>query len=463
MAGSEIVTQKTETGGSGERVTLAAVALSAALAPLNSTMIAVALPKIVEDLDASYASATWLVTAYLVVMASTQPLAGKLGDSMGRRRLILGGLMLFGVVSAGAAAAPNVWVALVFRIGQALAVSLTLSNGVAVMRQVVPAHRRGRTFGMVDAVMGLSAAAGPFIGGLLITTIDWRAIFAINVPVVLVALALAWKSLPRDSRAGIWEGFDYRGALLLPATLVSVAFFFLSLSRGGAIAVTTVAGLAAVALGAALFRLELAHSDPVLQPRLFKIRGFAAPSAGVATSNLAMYSLLLVVPLLLTTRGTHNELTIGLILSSLSVGMALMTPVGGRLADRFGRRGPALAGLSLAATATLLPAVTGSGIGVYPLVMALGFFGLGIGISSAGMRTSAVESINLRNAGAAAGVYSTSRYFGSIVGSTVLAGLIGVDRSDTNGVSQVFIVVAVMAAAAAVAALFMVARPAVED
>ena len=463
MAGLGVATQDTEADTSGERMTLAAVALSALLAPLNSTMIAVALPRIVEDLNASFASTTWLVTAYLVVMASTQPLAGKLGDGMGRRRLIIGGLVVFGVVSVGAAAAPNVWVVLVFRIGQAMAVSLVLSNGVAVMRQVVPAHRRGRTFGMVDAVMGLSAAAGPFIGGLLITTVDWRAIFAINVPVVLVALVLAWRSLPRDSRAGIWKGFDYIGAALLPATLISVAFFFISLSRGGEMAITTVVGAAAVVLAVVLFRRELTHPDPVLQPRLFRVRGFAAPSVGVATSNLAMYSLLLVVPLLLTTRGTYAELTIGLILSSLSVGMALMTPAGGRLADRFGRRTPALAGLSLAALAALLPAVAGSGIDVFPLIMTLGLFGLGLGISGAAMRTSAVESISLRNAGAAAGVYSTSRYFGSIVGSAILAGLIGVDRSDTDGVSQVFIVVAVMAAAAAIAALFMLARPAVED
>lgn len=444
-------------------MTLAAIALSALLAPLNSTMIAVALPKIVEDLDASFASATWLVIAYLVVMASTQPLAGKLGDGMGRRRLIIGGLAVFGVMSIGAAVAPNVWVVLVFRIGQALAVSLMLSNGVAVMRHVVPAHRRGRTFGMVEAVMGLSAAAGPFIGGLLITTIDWRAIFAINVPVVLIALALAWRSLPRDSISGMWTGFDYKGALLLPATLISAAFFFLSLSLGSEMAITAAIGAAAALLAAALFKLELTHSDPVLQPRLFKVRGFAAPSVGVATSNLAMYSLLLVVPLLLTMRGTYDELSIGVILSSLSVGMALMTPLGGRLADRFGRRAPALAGLSLAALATLLPAVTGAGIGVYPLVIALGVFGLGIGIAGAGMRTSAVESINYRNAGAAAGVYSTSRYFGSIVGSAILAGLIGVDRSDTSGVSQVFIVVAVMGSVAVVAALFMLPRPAVED
>lgn len=426
-------------------------------------MIAVALPDIVSDLDASFASATWLVTSYLVVMASIQPLAGKLGDGMGRRRLIIGGLALFGLVSIAAAAAPNVWVLLVFRIGQAVSISIVLSNSFAVMRQVVPAHRRGKTFGLIEATTGLSAAVGPFVGGLLITSIDWRAIFLINVPFVAMALIFAWKSLPKDSRAGAWSGFDYKGALLLPGILVVVAVFFLMLSRRADPVAITVLGVVAVALAALLIRVELTHPDPVLQPRFFKLRGFAAPSVGVAASNLSMYSLLLVIPLLLTTRGSHSELEIGLILSSLSVGMVLMTPLGGRLSDRFGRRAPVLIGLTLTAFATLLPAVTGSDIGVIPLIAALAVVGLGLGISNAGMRTSAVESISSRNAGSAAGVYSTSRYFGSIVGSAILAGLIGVERSNSDGIGEVFIVVAVMAATAVIAALFMVARPAVED
>lgn len=438
---------------------LAAVALSAILAPLNSTMIAVAIPSIVEDFEATVASATWLVTAYLVVMASVQPLAGKLGDGMGRRNLILGGLALFAAVSVGASLAPNIWVVLGFRVGQALSISVVLSNGFAMMRQVTPEHRRGRTFGIIEAATGLSAAGGPLVGGLLVTEFDWRAIFFVNIPFVLLAIVLAWRLLPRDSRQRVWQGFDYRGAVLLPATLVAVAVFFLLLARGGEPVIYVPIGAGAMSLAALLLRLELSHPDPVFQPRFFKVRGFAAPSFGVGTSNLAMYSLLLVIPLLLTARGSYDELEIGLILTSLSVGMALLTPIGGRLADRFGRRNPVIAGLSITAAATLIPAISGSSIGVLPLVVGLGFVGLGLGLSSAGMRASAVESVSVRNAGAGAGAYSTSRYFGSIIGSAILAGLIGVDRSNTDGIDLVFIVVAVAAATAVISALFMESRP----
>lgn len=442
---------------------LAAVSLSAILAPLNSTMIAVALPSVVEDLDASVASATWLITAYLVVMASVQPLAGKLGDGIGRRRLILGGLAVFGLVSVGAALAPNVWVVLGFRVGQALTISVVLSNGFAVMRQAVPSNRRGKTFGLIEGATGLSAAAGPLIGGALVTAVDWRAIFLINVPVVLLALFFAWRSLPRDAKQGAWHGFDYVGAALLPLSLVSTAVFFLLLARGANPIAYVPTGLAAVAVSVLMLRLELRHPSPVFQPRFYKIRGFAAPSFAVGSSNLAMYSLLLVIPLLLTARGGYNEFEIGMILTSLSVGMAMLTPIGGRLADRFGRRNPVLLGLTITAAATFIPMLTGSDIGIVPLVIGLGVVGLGLGLSSAGMRASAVESISVENAGAGAGAYSTSRYFGSIIGSAVLAGLIGADRTKTDGIDQVFVVVALAAVAAAVSALFMTSRPDVQD
>ncbi len=422
-------------------------------------MIAVALPGIVEDLNASVASATWLVTAYLVVMASVQPLAGKIGDSMGRRKLILASLVFFLVVSIGASLAPNIWIVLGFRVGQALSISIVLSNSFAILRQTVPETRRGKTFGMVEAATGLSAASGPLIGGLLITIFDWRAIFYMNVPVVIIALILAWQTLPRDSKSGAWKGFDYKGAFLLPTTLVAIAVFFLMISRGADPTAFVPIGVAALVLATLLLKFELAHPSPVFQPRFYKNRGFAAPSISVGTSNLAMYSLLLVVPLLLTSRGGYTELEIGLILTSLSIGMALLTPIGGRLADKYGRRMPVVLGLAITASGTLIPAFSGSGIDILPLIVGLGLVGIGIGISGPGGRTSAVESIPVEDAGAGSGTYSTSRYLGSIIGSAILAGLIGIDRSNTEGIDTVFSIVTAAAIIAVISATFMKPRP----
>jgi MFS family permease len=150
-----------------EHLVVVTVALGTMLAPLNSTMIAVALPGVMDDFDAGLASAGWLVTAYLIVMASLQPVAGKIGDRVGRRCLVLGGLTFFGLASLGAAIAPNLWLLLGFRVLQAVAGALIVPNGVALVRAVVPEARRGARFGLMGAGVAMAAALGPTVGGLL--------------------------------------------------------------------------------------------------------------------------------------------------------------------------------------------------------------------------------------------------------------------------------------------------------
>ena len=147
---------------------LTTVALTTMLAPLNSTMIGVALPLVTAEFEVGLDESGWLVIAYLIVMASLQPVAGKLGDRLGHRRMILGGLLYFAFASIGAALAPSLYWLLAFRIQQAIAGAIALPNGTAIMRQVVPAEQRGRRFGLVGAAVTLAAAAGPPLGGVLI-------------------------------------------------------------------------------------------------------------------------------------------------------------------------------------------------------------------------------------------------------------------------------------------------------
>ena len=173
-----------------ERWLLLTVALGGVLAPLNSTMIAVALPGLMDAFGIQLASAGWLVTAYLIAMASLQPIAGKLGDRLVRRLLILGGLVCFGLASIGAATAFSFLTLLFFRVLQAISGALVLPNGMALLRETVPGNRRASRFGLIGSAMALSAAAGPSLGGFLIEMGDWRAIFYVNLAFVLPALTV---------------------------------------------------------------------------------------------------------------------------------------------------------------------------------------------------------------------------------------------------------------------------------
>lgn len=407
---------------------IATIALATMLAPLNSTMIAVALPDVMATFDADVAAAGWLVTGYLLTMASLQPTAGKLGDQLGRRRLVLAGLLYFALASIGAAFAPSLGLLIFFRIQQAVAAAVALPNGTALLRDAIPPAERGRQFGMIGAAAGLAAAAGPPVGGLLVALGGWPMIFSANVLLVVPALLIGWRVLPVDritKDAG--ASFDWPGSLWLTALLVALAWW-LSSQRGIGLALdsnTLLIATGFVVLLALFAFYESRRADAVLPPRLFGSRTFTAANGAVATSNLSMYVTLLAVPLLLTQQWGWDSAHTGYVLAVMSGAMLAMSPVGGRLADRWGRRRPVVIGLAISALG-LMPLTLTSGSPSLPLLLVcLGITGIGMGLAGAGMQTAAIESVTPTQTGVAAGVFSTSRYLGSITGSSLLPVLMG--------------------------------------
>ena len=433
------------------------------LAPLNSTMIAVALPKIGSGLSVSLSDATWLATLYLVTMAAVQPIAGSLGDTVGRRRLMLAGLILFGLVSLGAGIAGSFPLLLIFRVIQAVGIGLVLPNGVALIRDSVPEKKRGSSFGIIGAISGLAAGAGPPLGGVLMDFIGWQAIFYVNVPLVAIALYLGIRNLPRSTpRREPGARFDRVGAIALPSVILGGAVVFTIIAKGEDLAYALVGGVFVSLAATWLLRYELRHSAPVFPPRLFKIRSYAAASAGIAASNMTMYMLLLGVPLLLEARGGYSDSQVGMILASLSVSMLFLTPVGGRAVDRFGRKAPTILGLALVSAGSAPLALEGASIDVPLLMASLSVAGLGLGFAWPGLQTSSVESVSPEMAGAASGMYSTARYFGSITGSAIIVGLIGAQRDDASGIDGLLIVAMAASFVALAASLFLRTRPVVQ-
>ena len=290
----------------GERLILLTVMLGVFLAPLNSTMIAVALPDIMLDFDIGISRAGWLITAYLIAMASLQPLAGKLGDSFGHRTMVLSGFSVFGLVSIGAALAPSLPILLVFRVLQAVSAALIVPNGFALLREILPADRRGAGFGLMGAGIAVAAALGPPLGGILVEAGGWRAIFYVNLLLVVPALLIGLKHLPREKIAAFKLEFDVYGAMVLPTLLVATAWILISLSKGANLWVVGF-GVPLIVVGAVLFGwYEKRHPDPILQLNFFLQKSFSAAAAGIGFANLAMYSLLVSIPLLLSSRSESS-------------------------------------------------------------------------------------------------------------------------------------------------------------
>lgn len=446
-----------------ERAILLTVALATMLAPLNSTMIAVALPRVMSAFDADLAAAGWLVTGYLIIMASVQPIAGKLGDRWGRRGLVLGGLAYFAAASIGAALASQLWVLIFFRVQQAVAGAVALPNGTALLREVVPLQRRAARFGLVGALISLAAAGGPVLGGALVSWGGWHAIFYVNVAFILPALWLGMRHLPQRSSARKAGGpFDWLGALLLAAVMMGAAW---TLSQSGRLSWAWLVGLAGAqgALLLAWLWCEWRHPDPIVQPRFFAHPTFVAANGGVCFSNFAMYTTFLTIPLLLTQRLGWGEAQVGLALLAMFGANIALSPLGGRLADRLGRRWPTAVGMACLSLGLLPLAWLGWTIDVGWLLGSLFVTGVGVGLSSAGLQTSALEAVSVQDAGVASGVFSTSRYLGSIVGSSLLAGLLGAQRGQLDNLNVVFVLALLAALGALALTLKLQRHPRLED
>lgn len=352
--------------------------------PLNSTMIAVALPRIAEDFDLSVGRTSILVTVYLVAMLVGQPVAGRVSDRIGTDRAIRWALVLFLGCSVAGAVAPTFAVLIVARLGQAAAGAMLVPSVQAMLRSSTPPERRGRMFGILGSMLGVGAAAGPVVSGALIQVFGWQAIFLVNVPVILPALAVP---------------------------LVRV--------RG-------------------VVRAD--GAPPVRWMNAVFAMGFGVQ----ALTTVGQYALLLLAPVLLEARGWSAG-SIGAGLSALTVGMIVMGPVGGRLGDRFGRRAPVVAGVAGATVALWVAAAAGDDIGPTTLLLVLGAFGIGLGVAVPSNMTAALESVDESRAGAAAGVLSMSRYVGSITSAVLVGAWIADDGGGAGATLTVAALASVLA------------------
>ena len=449
-----------ERAGSNETTILITVALATMLAPLNSTMIGIALPEIMGEFATDLGAGSWLVIAYLISMAALQPVGGKLGDRYGRRPLIIGGLVYFGFASLGAAFASSLSELLLFRIQQGIAGAIALPNGMALLREVVPAERRASCIGLLGSGIVLAAAAGPPLGGLLIKLGGWRAVFSANLLLIVPALILSIRALPSVASLKERQPFDLIGALQLLAVLSGAAFLITNAPADVPIIGTWGATGMLILLAAYFLRRETLHDDPIFQPRFFSNVTFAAGSAAVALSNLAMYTIFLVIPLFLAELPGWSSTQVGLVLSALWAPTVVCAPLGGRLADRWGRRWPTTLGLLLLTIGMAgLALIDGGEDDVWVLLSGLGVAGIGLGLSQAGLQTAVLEAVKKEQAGSASGMFSTSRYIGSIAGTSVLPLLYGADNGMT-GFMRVLTLVVVAALASTIASLWIQHRPA---
>jgi EmrB/QacA subfamily drug resistance transporter len=388
---------------------------------LDATIVNVALPAIQADLHASVTGLQWIVDAYTVVLASLLLLGGSTGDRVGRRAMFQAGLILFAVASVACSVAPGLGTLIAFRMVQAVGGAMLQPNALSTITNVItdPA-RRARAIGVWAGVFGVAAASGPILGGLLVATVGWRAVFLVNVPVAAIAFALVARYAP-ETRAPRPRRVDLPGQALLILTLAAVTFATIEGPvRGWSSApITGGYALAACAL-AAFLTVEHHRDEPLLELRFFRSPPFAG-AATIATLAFAILAgfLFLNTLYLQEVRG-DSALMAGVATLPATVVIAVISPSAGRLVARHGSRFLMIAaGLFLAAGAIVLSQDRTDSPYLY-LAGGYVLLGLGFGLINPPITNTAVSGMPKAQAGVASAVATSSRQLGNVLGVAVI-------------------------------------------
>jgi DHA2 family methylenomycin A resistance protein-like MFS transporter len=397
---------------------------------LDVTIVNVALARIGSGLGASRAELQWVVDAYALCLAAFMLGAGDLADRLGSRRLFLLGLALFGLASAACAAAPTAAALVAARVAQGLGAAAILPTSLAVVNQLyTDPGERPRAIGVWAGIGSSALVLGPVLGGLLIGPLGWRAIFALNVPLVAVSLAAGARLLPSGPTAR-GERADVPGQLLGTLALVTLVFALIEGGHAGfgTVPVIAAARVAAAAL-AAFVAVELRRRRPLLDVRWFRRPEFSGANVGSGLMNLGTLGALFALSLYLQDSRGLSPLQTGLNLVPLAAPLALLTPFGGRLVARIGPRLPAGLGLLACGIGYLGLAPLEADIAGPAGWALLALAGSGMGIAVSGLVAGATEALGPDRAGIASAVNNTSRQVGGAVGVALIGGFANVGAS----------------------------------
>ena len=400
---------------------LIATCLALFMVLLDSTIVNVSIPAIADGLGATFAQAEWVLNAYTLVFAAMLVTFGRLGDMFGRKRFFITGLVTFGVGSLLCGLASTAAFLVAARVVQALGAAFMMPATLSLTAVNFPPEQRGLAMGIWGAVSGVGSAVGPTLGGVLTDAFSWHYIFFINLPIVLIAIALSLKVIP-ESRDESPHTVDWLGALLSAGLLASLCYALIEGQSIGWTNTTTLTYFGAAAVLFVLFLLqERRAAEPIVDLRLFRNVGFSAGNVTGAVLMFGMMGMFFLLPVYMQAQLGYSATQTGLAMLPMSAAILVSAPLAGRLSDKIGSRWIVFTGMLATAVAVFWLSFLPFGAGWQWLASPLVVAGLGMGLVMPAM-TSAVMAVAPKGEeGAASGVLSTMRQVGSVFGVALLA------------------------------------------
>ena len=442
------------------RWALASLALCVLLSSLGTSIANVALPNLAAAFNASFQAVQWIVLAYLLAITTLIVSAGRLGDIVGRRRLLIAGIFLFTMASLLCAIAPTLWLLIAARALQGLGAATMMALTMAFVGETVAKEKTGSAIGLLGTMSAIGTALGPSLGGILIAGFGWRTIFFINLPLGALTLFLAHCYLPVDQRKARSEGagFDTIGTLLLALTLAAYA---LAMTSGhGRFGPLNIALLVAAGVGVGLFVLvENRSASPLIRMAMFRRRELSASLTASALVSTVMMATLVVGPFYLSRTLGLDAARFGLVLSAGPLVAALTAAPAGRLADWLGTQRVTTVGLIGMGVGALTLAVLPSRFGIPGYIAPIVLMTASYALFQTANNTAVMSDVGADQRGAVSGMLNLSRNLGLITGASVMGAVFafGAATSDITASAPEAVASGMRITFAVAAALIVVA------
>ncbi|MCV7179403.1 MFS transporter [Mycolicibacterium sphagni] len=421
-----MITTVDEFSARRKTIILASCCLSLLIVSMDSTIVNVAIPAIRADLHATPSQMQWVIDIYTLVLASLLMLSGATGDRFGRRRVFQIGLATFALGSLLCSLAPNIDTLIAARLVQGFGGSMMNPVALSIISQIfVGRVERARALGLWGAVVGISMALGPIVGGFLIQAIGWRAVFWINLPICAAAIILTAVFVP-ESKSATMRDIDPVGQLLAVLALFGVVFVLIEAPGLG----WTNPRIVAIAVGAAIalvgfLRYESRRHDPFIDLRFFRSIPFSAATVTAVCAFAAWGAFLFMMSLYLQGERGYSAAHTGLIYLPIAIGALFFSPLSGRLVGRFGARPSLLiSGVLITVASVMLTFLTAT-TPIWAVLCIFAVYGIGFGMVNAPITNAAVSGMPRDRAGAASAVTSTSRQVGVSIGVALCGSVAG--------------------------------------
>ncbi|MDI3314194.1 MAG: MFS transporter [Mycobacterium sp.] len=404
--------------------TLIAVSTGVVMVGLDASVVAIANPRIATDLHASLSDLQWITDAYLLALASLLIFGGKLGDRFGRRLMFFFGVAGFAATSVGIGLIGTVGGVITLRALQGVFGALLMPSTLAIVRSTFSSDKLNTAIGIWGAASGVSIAAGPIVGGLLVEHVSWQLVFYINAPIAGAALLIGGRAI-LESRSEHEHQLDLPGITTLSGGLLLVVFGLIKAQNWGWLAGRTLGVLLAGLLAMAVFVLiELRTAEPLLPMGLFTNRSLSIGTAVVVIDFFALFGAVFFLSLYLQNVQGFSPVATGVRTLPLSLALMVTAPLSGFLTERFGPR-PAMA-FGLAALAGGLVSLTAldADSGYQALLPAFVLLGAGIGLVLTASSDVIIGNAGVGDAGVAGGLQSTAVQLGAVLGTTILGSVV---------------------------------------